>query len=66
MQGMKEISKDEFFATVGQLDVHPRPEKMRSVWELRNRQMVGIRTPGYLCVDEDGKYTTVKRYYVPA
>lgn len=42
---MKEVSREEFFATVGQMDVHPRTvdgsDYRTSVWETRNRVVVG-------------------------
>lgn len=46
---MIEVTKDEFFASVGKLDVIPRPERNETIWETRNRVVVGRSTPGYLC-----------------
>ena len=46
--GMVEVSKDEFFATVGQLNVHPRAERDASYWETPGRQLMGFTTPGYM------------------
>lgn len=45
----KQVSKDEFYATVGNMDVVTRPERDKTYWELRNRELVGITTPGYSC-----------------
>ena len=48
---MKQVTKEEFYATVGQLNVHPRSERERSVWETLDgtRRVVGVSTPGYMC-----------------
>lgn len=46
--GMREVSKDEFYAAMGPLDVHPsvaNPEY--TVWELRDRTVVGRSYPGW-------------------
>lgn len=61
---MREVTKEEFFATVGQMNVHPRPEKMKTYWETPERQLMGVSTPGYKCEDENGRHTTEKRYWV--
>lgn len=47
---MIEVPKAEFFSVINQLNVHPRPEPKRSVWEMLDgtRSVVGITTPGYL------------------
>jgi len=45
---MQEVDKDRFFATVGQLNVHPRPEPHRTYWETPTRELLGESTPGYL------------------
>lgn len=47
---MRQVSREEFYATVGQMNVHPRPEKDRTFWETPDRRLMGISTPGYLCV----------------
>ena len=59
----KQISKEQFFSTVGQLDVHPRVlvESFKtpthvSVWELKNRAVVGRSE------STNGHH----RYFVPA
>ena len=49
---MTKVTESEFFATVGQMDAHPRSEKDASYWELRNRTLVGKSTPGYMCDGE--------------
>lgn len=46
---MREVSRDQFFATVGPMNVHPRAEKDASYWETPSRQLVGRTEPGYLC-----------------
>lgn len=44
----KEISREAFFATVGQMDVHPMVDERTlkgrfytSIWKLRNQKIVG-------------------------
>jgi hypothetical protein len=49
---MKTVTKDEFFAAVGKLDVHPCPQRMKTLWKLRNGKIVGVSTPGWKCVGE--------------
>ncbi len=46
------VTKEAFFAVIGPMDVHPRPEPDRSVWETPRRRVVGITTPGYKCEGE--------------
>ena len=43
-----QVTKDEFFASVGQLDVHPWPDPDRTLWRLRDLTTIGITTPGYM------------------
>lgn len=50
---MKAVSKEEFFAFMGPLNVHPRSEPDRSVWETPSRQVLGISRPGYKCEGEE-------------
>jgi hypothetical protein len=45
---MIEVTKDEFFTVVGALNVHPRPERDTTYWELPNHTLVGTSTPGYM------------------
>lgn len=40
------VTKAQFFAALGSLDVHPRPERELTTWETRARQAVG-RSLGY-------------------
>ena len=49
---MREVTRDEFFGIVcgRKLDVHPRSEPNRSVWEFRNRVVLGETRPGYRCL----------------
>jgi hypothetical protein len=44
-----QVSKEKFFAVVGPLDIHPRPEREVVIWETPRREVVGRSTPGYLC-----------------
>lgn len=55
----RKVTKDEFYSTVGQMNVHPRPERDKTFWETPSRVVVGITTPGYLCVGEE-TYTVVE------
>lgn len=45
-----DVTKEEFFRLIydGNLDVHPNPERDRTVWEYRNRVLFGISEPGYM------------------
>lgn len=45
---MRQVSKEEFFATVGQMNVHPRPERDASYWETPYRELKGVTKPGYM------------------
>ncbi len=54
---MREVTKDQFFATVGQMNVNPRSEKTASYWETPSRQLMGRTEPGYIC---EGP----KRYFI--
>jgi len=47
---VREVTQAQFFAAVGPMNVHPRPEPDRSVWETPQRRVVGVTTPGYMCV----------------
>lgn len=56
---MREITKDQFFATVGRLNVHPRAERDASFWETPDRRLMGKTTPGYMGGSD-------RRYFVPS
>lgn len=44
-----QVTKAQFFAAVGPMDVHPRPERDRSEWVHQpSRSVVGKTTPGYI------------------
>jgi hypothetical protein len=43
-----EVTREEFFATVGQMNVHPRSERDASYWETPSRVLMGKTTPGYM------------------
>ena len=46
--GMREVSKEEFFATVGSMNVHPRPMPDHSEWiDQQTYREVGRSWPGY-------------------
>ena len=45
---MREVSKEEFYATVGPMDVIPRPGREVTLWETRDRRVIGKSTPGYM------------------
>jgi hypothetical protein len=58
-----EITREEFFSTVGHLDVHPRAERMMSAWEERgSREVVGITTPGYMEQGRNAYYAKRNRF----
>ena len=46
-EGFIVVSRDEFFASVGQMDVIPCSEPEYTRWETRTRVVVGKSTPGY-------------------
>jgi len=64
MRTYVEVPKNTFFATVGQLNVHPRVEKDASYWETPQREVLGISTPGYLCQDAEGRYTNERTWRI--
>lgn len=41
------VSKAEFFAVMGPLDVTPRPQPERKEWHTRDGAILGLSTPGY-------------------
>ncbi|RQZ76423.1 hypothetical protein DF052_00260 [Burkholderia glumae] len=57
--GMVDVNKDQFFAIMGPLNVHPRAEPDRSIWETPQREMLGLSMPGYASC-----YGTPERYFV--
>lgn len=44
------VTKDEFYAVMNPMNVHPRPERDASYWETPNRTLIGKSQPGYMCV----------------
>lgn len=46
------VTKERFYAVVGPLNVHPHSERDHSRWELPNRTVIGMTTPGYACLGE--------------
>lgn len=54
---MREVSKEEFYNSIGHLDCHPSVrEEERTIWELRNRTVVGITYPGWKNPESEKKY----------
>lgn len=41
------VTKEQFYAAMGPLNVHPRPEPEITYWEMPNREVVGISKPGW-------------------
>lgn len=58
------VEREQFFATIDPLNVHPRAEREASYWETPRRDLIGISTPGYLMADETGRYQSSKTYYL--
>jgi hypothetical protein len=48
-EGMMVVSEEEFYAFMGQRNVHPRSEPNFSAWETPSRELLGISRPGYKC-----------------
>jgi hypothetical protein len=46
--GFVSVSKDAFYAKVGPMNVHPRPDRDKTTWETPERALIGISFPGYL------------------
>jgi hypothetical protein len=44
-----EVTREQFFAIVNPMNVHPRSEKEASYWEMPDRRLIGKTTPGYMC-----------------
>lgn len=63
--GMVAVSYDQFYAVINPLDVSPSVEHSPdySVWELRNRTVVGRTYPGW---KHSGNPNNPKRYYLIA
>lgn len=45
---MIEVTKEEFFAVVGPLDIRLRSERNETIWETSARVVVGKSVPGYV------------------
>jgi hypothetical protein len=60
---MQEVTKAQFYAAIGApLNVHPRPEKHRTFWEVvGTREVVGESTPGYMSPGDVHKYYLAPR-----
>ncbi len=61
---MQQVEKEKFFQAIGNMDVHPRPERYRVIWETAQRRVIGESTPGYLCRDANDQYTAETRYFL--
>lgn len=59
---LRRVSKEEFYATVGQLNVHPRAERDASYWETPNRELMGKSTPGYMCRGEKAYFVRADKF----
>lgn len=48
-----QVTKAQFFAVVGPMDVHPHPERDHTEWVHQpSRTIVGKTTPGYMAKGE--------------
>lgn len=47
-ESMRKVTKEIFFAAIGPLNVHPRPERDVVYWETPNRALIGKSIPGYM------------------
>ncbi len=45
----KQVTKEQFYASVGQLNVHPCPRREFTEWVMQDgsRRVVGVSVPGY-------------------
>ncbi len=60
--GMREVTKDEFFAAIGPMDVHPRPMRTHSEWiDQRTFREVGRSWPGYINPGDPAVYALTAR-----
>lgn len=55
---MREVSKEQFHASVGQMDVCLRCERDATYWETRGRHLMGKTTPGYIGVGPRGYFVS--------
>lgn len=54
--GMVVVSREEFFSYIGPRDISPRQEPEYSVWETRDRMVVGRSVPGWKRPEEAEVY----------
>lgn len=59
---MQVVTRDEFYAFMGPLNVHPRVERDQTYWELPDRTLVGVTTPGWA---DGGRPDVEKTYAIP-
>lgn len=45
---LRKVTRDEFFATVGQMNVHPTAEPNACYWKTPQGVLKGKTTPGYM------------------
>ncbi|MAM39013.1 MAG: hypothetical protein CL949_11070 [Erythrobacter sp.] len=57
----RSVSKDEFFAVMGPLDVHPNNERDITHWRLRDRTLVGQSEPGWMPDGKPNRYFIIER-----
>ena len=61
---MREVTKDQFFAVIGPLDVQPSLQNPNHTdWETRSRQIIGRSVPGWRNGYVEGKETP-KQYFL--
>jgi hypothetical protein len=60
---MRDVTKDEFFAAIGPLDVNPRSDRNVTIWETPRREVIGRSEPGYMNYGTDGRLIP-KRWFL--
>lgn len=59
------VSREHFYAVIGPLEGFSfRSERMEGFAMLNGHRVIGRYTPGYLCRDEQGRYTETKKYFL--
>lgn len=51
------VTKEEFFAKIGPMNVHPQSMPEATYWKTPNQILIGISTPGWKCIG-------VKEYFL--
>ncbi len=47
MTEFRKVTRDEFFAVIGPMNVHPNSARDVTMWETPARTVIGKSTPGY-------------------